>query len=214
MKPTIAVFNNDPECSSECINGMRTALGAEYKFIVFKRKQPFSSFLDDASIVAFPGGIGDADSYDRFFTEENVWSLKKFLDRGGKYLGICMGAYWAGKHYFNLIGDVDAVQYIKRPDAEIKRSYSTIADVTWNGQSEKMFFYDGCSLLNANKKDVIATYANGDPMAIIKGKVGIIGCHPESEQFWYDKPYLNKYWHEGRHHNLLLDFVNDLMRRK
>ena len=53
-------------------------------------------------------------------------------------------------------------------------------------------------------------------MAIIKDRVGIIGCHPESEHWWYEKPwqYINKNWHNYEHHKLLLEFVNELMEQK
>jgi hypothetical protein len=78
-----------------------------------------------------------------------------------------------------------------------------------------MFFYDGCTFVGDGEYELVATYLNNNPMAIIQGNVGIIGCHPESEEFWYEEPYqyINKYWHEGKHHILLLDFVNKLMDR-
>ena len=79
-----------------------------------------------------------------------------------------------------------------------------------------MYFYDGCALIGDESKfKVIARYANGDPMAIIKGRVGLIGCHPESSQFWYEKPwqYINEHWHNGEHHKILLEFVNELMEK-
>ena len=62
------------------------------------------------------------------------------------------------------------------------------------------------------KFKTIATYANGDAMAIIQNRVGLIGCHPESRKYWYEKPwnYINQYWHNGEHHKLLLEFVNTL----
>ena len=49
-------------------------------------------------------------------------------------------------------------------------------------------------------------------MAIIQNNIGLIGCHPESDEYWYDKPYLKKYWHNFIHHKLLLDFVDKLMK--
>jgi len=50
-------------------------------------------------------------------------------------------------------------------------------------------------------------------MAIIQNRIGLIGCHPESQEYWYKEPrqYINKYWHQGKHHSLLLEFVNQLM---
>jgi glutamine amidotransferase-like uncharacterized protein len=170
--------------------------------------------LHDSSGLFFPGGIGDSDSYHDFFTRRKANAIADYIARGGKYLGICMGAYWAGSRYFDLLDNVDAVQYIKRPTTEIKRSYGTVADIEWLGEKHKMFFYDGCTFVGSGHYDTVAKYANGEPMAIIQGNLGLIGCHPESEEFWYDKPYqyINKYWHDCKHHTLLLDFVDRLMK--
>jgi len=76
-----------------------------------------------------------------------------------------------------------------------------------------MYFYDGCALIGDESKfKVIARYANNDPMAIIQGRIGLIGCHPEAPEYWFQKPwqYINKYYNGGRHHKLLLNFVNEL----
>ena len=75
-----------------------------------------------------------------------------------------------------------------------------------------MFFYDGCALVgDATKFQTIATYANGDAMAIRQNNIGLIGCHPESEQFWYDSySWMRGRYHRGVHHGLLLDFVNQM----
>ena len=171
--------------------------------------------LQDATVIAFPGGIGDADRYHDFFRRRSANLIADFVEQGGHYLGICMGAYWAGSHYFDILDSVDAVQYIKRPGADIRRSYGTVSNVTWLSQQETMYFYDGCALIGDETKfETVARYANGDPMAIIQNRVGIIGCHPESQKYWYEAPYkyINQYWHHGRHHSLLLDFVNRLTR--
>lgn len=126
-----------------------------------------------------------------------------------------MGAYWAGWHYFDILKDCDAVQYIRRPKTSIARSYHTVADIDWQGERQNMFFFDGCAIVGDKKSfKTIARYANGDPMAIIQDRIGIIGCHPESQEFWYKKDYLKPYWHHGYHHKLLLDFTNELIGQK
>ena len=124
-----------------------------------------------------------------------------------------MGAYWAGSHYFNLLDGVDAVQYIKQPNTDTKRPHAKAIPVTWDGVPERMFFYDGCALVGDHRKfETVATYANGDSMAILQNRIGLIGCHPESEKFWYDSyKYMKPHWHNGDHHQLLLEFVDYLM---
>lgn len=212
MKPKIALFVYDPKCSVQCINGMISALGQHYDFRLFSKNEMEEGFFDDFDIVAFPGGVGDSDSFDGLL-KHNKQSVKNFVKRGGRYLGICMGAYWAGKHYFNILDDVEAVQYITRPGTDTRRPHAKAISVTWEGQEEKMFFYDGCALVGNNSKfETVATYSNNDPMAIIQNNIGLIGCHPESEKFWYDSySYMRLHYHNGIHHNLLLEFVNKLM---
>jgi len=51
-------------------------------------------------------------------------------------------------------------------------------------------------------------------MAIIQRNIGLIGCHPESEKFWYDSySWMRRHWHDGQHHAVLLEFVDQLMHR-
>jgi hypothetical protein len=214
MKPTIALFINDPKCSVQSGNGVITALSKHYNFRLFSKNEMEDGFFDQVDLICFPGGFGDSDSFDTLLKQNGKY-VKKFVEEGGYYLGICMGAYWAGQHYFDILEGVDAVQYIKRPGTDTRRPHAKAIDVTWNEEPNKMFFYDGCSLIGDHRKfKTTATYANGDSMAIVQGRIGLIGCHPESEKFWYDSyNYMKPHWHEGYHHKLLLNFVNELMEK-
>ena len=214
VKPTIALFLHHPECSQDCVDGMTQSLDKHYKIKIFGVDECNATTFKKADIIAFPGGIGDASSYDTFFRRKAQNAVAEYVEHSGRYLGICMGAYWAGSYYFDLLTGVEPVQYIKRPNSDINRSYATVAPVTWNGQDETIFFYDGCALVGDSKKfDTIATYANGDAAAIIQGRVGIIGPHLESTKHWYEPPYqyIKQHWHNGHHHTLLLEFVDKLM---
>ena len=209
----IALFQHHPECSKQCCNGIIRALSSKYEIKIFTVDDDIDEVLNDMDGILFPGGIGDSDSYFNFFTRTKANKIASFVDGGGRYVGICMGAYWAGSRYFDLLDRVDAVQYIKRPNATITRSYGTVAFVLWNNEHHHMFFYDGCTFVGDRKYETIAEYDDGSPMAIIQGNIGLIGCHPESEEFWYEGQYkyINKFWHEGEHHQLLLEFVDKLM---
>ena len=212
---TIALFVCDPKCSVQSSNGVMKALSGNYNFKLFSKNEVEEGFFDDVEMVAFPGGFGDSDSYDTIL-KNNKDVVVDFVTRGGKYLGICMGAYWAGKDYFNILDKVDAIQYIKQPNTCTRRPHAKNMPIMWKNQSYDMFFYDGCALVgNENSPyQTFATYSNGDNMAIIQNRIGLIGCHPESEQFWYDSySWLKGKYHQGVHHTLLLDFVNELMER-
>jgi len=210
MKPTIALFLYDPKCSVQSGNGVIHALQDYYNFKIFSINPLEDNFFDDVDIIAVPGGFGDASTFDRAF-KHNKKRITDFVRNGGKYLGICMGAYWAGSHYFDILNNVDAVQYITQPGTDTRRPHAKDIKINWNGSSTTMFFYDGCALVGNGQYDTIATYANGDAMAIIQKNIGCIGCHPESEQFWYDSySWMQGKYHNGQHHTLLLDFVNQL----
>lgn len=214
---TIAIFLHHPECSEDCVKAMVAVLSLKYNIKIFNEKDlDNDNFFDDLDIIAFPGGIGDSDSYINFFTRTRANRIARFLDGGGHYLGICMGAYWAGSRYFDILTDVSPVQYIKRPNADIRRSYGTVATITWNESVENMYFYDGCALIGDESKFIIVSrYINNDPMAIIQGRIGLIGCHLEAAKYWYKKPwqYLEKFWNDGKHHSLLLNFVDALVQK-
>lgn len=216
MKPTIALYIYDPKCSIQCGNGMMQALGSHFNFKVFSKNEVESVFFDDVDMVAFPGGIGDADSWYRIL-KPNKNRVQDFVARGGRYLGICMGAYWAGSHYFDILKDVDAVQYLARPGTDTRRPHAKNISITWQDQPMNMFWYDGCSLVGDERRfETVARYAgNNDPMAIIQDRVGVIGCHPESERFWYEEYYswMRPHWHNRAHHQLLLNFALELMQR-
>ena len=214
MKPTIALFLYDPKCSVQSGNGMMKALSQYYNFKIFSKNTIEDNFFDDVDMIAVPGGIGDSDTFKQLF-KNNGKRVKDFIHGGGRYLGICMGAYWAGSHYLNVLDEVDAVQYIKQPGTDTHRPHAKNLAITWKDEPMNMFFYDGCSLVgNRHKFKTVATYANGDAMAIYQKRIGLIGCHPESEQFWYDSySYMKGKWHGGEQHELLLDFTNVLMNR-
>ena len=207
VKKNIAIFLHHPICSIESVNGIIKALSPVYNLRIFTRHAVQEGFFDDIELVVFPGGYGDAGTFNGLM-KANLKEIRKFLRRGGKYLGICMGAYWADAYYFDILNETRVKQYIKRRSAEIKSSYGTTAEVSWLGEAERMYFYDGPTFIGGDF-DEIATYANGDPMAIVQGPIGLIGCHPESEQNWYWKKYMQPQWHEGAHHQLLLQFVTE-----
>jgi glutamine amidotransferase-like uncharacterized protein len=187
------------------------ALGNDYNFKLFSKNEVEDVFFDGVDMIAVPGGFGDADSYDNLF-RHNGPAVQKFVRDGGRYLGICMGAYWAGRHYLNILDSVDAVQYIRRPGSDTRRPHAKAIDVTWQGKSSQMFFYDGCALVGDKSRfETVATYANGDAMAIIQNRIGLIGCHPEAEQFWYDEySWMRRHRRSGHHHRLR-EFADQLM---
>jgi glutamine amidotransferase-like uncharacterized protein len=212
IKKTIALFVYDPKCSVQCCNAVIRSLEGQYNIKLFSKNKVEECFFDDVDMVVVPGGIGDADTFYQLF-KNNAERVKKFVADGGKYIGICMGAYWAGSHYLDILDGIDTVQYIKRPNTDTKRPHAKNLKIFWHGIWQNMFFYDGCAIVgDYSKMRIVSKYTNDDIMAAIQGNIGLIGCHPEAEEWWYDSySYMKgKYFN---HQPKLLEFVNELMEK-
>lgn len=197
----LAIFYHHPQCSIQSAHGIIKALSDD--FIIDCINQTQLDNLSKYDLFAIPGGIGDSDSYYNILynykDQINHFAMTK------KVLAICMGAYWCGPLYLNLI-ESNPVQYIKANDSDIKRSFGTTANVNWRGKDLVMYFYDGCMFELSNDVEVIARYSNHAPAAIKERNVLAIGPHPESDLYWY-KGSKRKYWHHYSHHDLLRNEV-------
>lgn len=151
--------------------------------------------LAKAKVYAQPGG-GSVDSAWRRMREYSD-IVRNWVDGGGRYLGFCLGGYLAAATPgFGLLpGDTN--EYITSPNATIDTTDDTIVTVTWRGQKRHMFFQDGPIFkLNPDAKAaVLATYDNGTLAAVVapcgKGRIGVVGPHPEADQSWYSRHLSN-----------------------
>lgn len=114
VKKNIAIFLHHPICSIESVNGIIQALSPQYSLRIFTRHAVQDGFFDDIDLMVFPGGYGEATRFSGLM-KENQKEIRRFLGRGGKYLGVCMGAYWADADYFDILRNTRVRQYIKRP---------------------------------------------------------------------------------------------------
>lgn len=201
---TAKILVHDPVIELDCAHALASALKPTFK-VQMLTLDTLAEGIWDADILAVGGGIGDSDTFDTMFTKEHKDCIKQYMHSGGKYLGICMGAYWADKLYFDIT-EMCVRQYIRSPGADIQHEGPTCANVKWLNEYHQMYFYDGCTFYNLpGKADVYATYCgNTMPMAVIDGDVGLIGCHPESENWWFDQ-------YNKRHNELLHDFALALL---
>lgn len=201
---TVKILVHDPVLELDCAHALASALKPTFK-VQMLTLDTLQDGIWDADIFAVGGGIGDSDLFDQIFTQEHKDIIKQYMHDAGKYLGICMGAYWADKLYFDVT-KMCVRQYVTSKGADINHEEPTSVKVNWLGEKHKMYFYDGCTFYNLpGRADVYATYsANNMPMAVIDGDVGLIGCHPESEFWWFEN--FNR-----RHNELLHNFALSLL---
>jgi hypothetical protein len=210
MKPTLAIFIHDPQCETECALGMIDGLVRDFDILTFGLDNLTPDFLAKFDAVCFPGGMGDSDDFYKIFDDMHKWTIQEYVADGGKYFGICMGAYWAGPNYFDLVTDLEVTQYIALDGCEITTDGPTVADVSFDGTEETMYFYDGCAILGAEMQ-VVATYETGDAMAAIQGNVGMFGCHPEALDWWYTEGGMDPDYYDPQHAQYMRNFVHELL---
>ena len=214
----IAVYRQDPIASTDCAQAIKDVLATKYDHVFFiNHRTCTASTLRGVDCVVFPGGDGDVDNFDHKLRDRSR-VIQKYVAQGGKYLGICMGAYITSKLYFNILGDTSAEQYIKHPLADVHFAGETTTTLHVDGDEHRVFFYDGPVFEgDMDSINILATYHNGLAAAIIKsyhrGQVLCVGPHLESTKDWYGTKALKPHWHGGTQHQVLLKMVEKLMAR-
>lgn len=144
-----------------------------------------------AVLYVQPGGDG---SLSKAYRHLKIYAhaIRHYVASGGRYLGICMGGYLAGATpgFHLLPGDTDA--FITSQGASVRTSRDTLVQVKWRNQWHSMYFQDGPFFKIKSKAPgvmVLARYTNGKIAALVvpygKGKVGVVGPHPEADTSWY-----------------------------
>jgi glutamine amidotransferase-like uncharacterized protein len=168
-----------------------------------------------AVLYVQPGGGGNLTKAYRQL-ENHAHDIQNFVKSGGRYLGMCMGGYLAGATpgFHLLPGDTDA--FITSRHASVRTTRDTLVQVKWRDQLHSMYFQDGPFFKLKSKATgviVLARYTNGKIAALVapygKGKVGVVGPHPEADAGWYKDSGLVA--PESLDFNLGYDLIDTLM---
>ncbi len=146
--------------------------------------------LPDAILYVQPGGDGDLDeAFD--LVSGNAAAIRTFVKDGGRYLGICMGAYMVDDDPgYDL--RLNTNQYITTYGADVTDDDKSMVEITWRGEKRKVYFQDGPYFVPSWLtwgETILARYSNNKIAAMVqpygKGKIGVSGVHPEAPQSWY-----------------------------
>ena len=176
--------------------------------------------LAEAELYVQPGGGDDL---------EATWSdlepqagvVRDWVERGGSYLGLCFGAYLAGRDPgFDLLPG-DAFGWAGSPGASVPDERDTVIPVTWRGEERWVYFQDGPGFaLRPGAEEgagvqVLATYPNGVPAVLVApygaGRVGVAGPHPEADESWFSDAGLTD--PDGSGPDLISDLVATTLAR-
>ncbi|QND51674.1 biotin--protein ligase [Phyllobacterium sp. 628] len=197
-QPAIALVYRGPagcdDCSSAIAEALRTStFHFDVKFIGPNEKLKLvpSSFIG-ASLYVQPGGGQDIAGARKSLGKSGIQTVRDFVSRGGRYLGICMGAYLATDLGFDIVeGETDSE--VGRPGFPVSDIGDYVVQIKWKGSSSWTYYQDGPYLPKNHRNagfQELAHYQNGDlaaaRYAFGKGSATLIGPHTEAPQDWYD----------------------------
>lgn len=172
-----------------------------------------ASWEADTCLIVIPGGRDVY--YHEALDPEGTLKIRRFVEEGGSYLGICAGAYFAASAIeFEKGGSYEVCEErslrffpgIAEGSAYGKNKYRydslqgvEAASLTWKEQEPfYAYFHGGCRFLEAEKYEnveILGTYSDleNSPAAIVlcqvgKGKAALTGVHLE-----YSAPYLYRF---------------------
>ncbi|MDO5711648.1 MAG: BPL-N domain-containing protein [Micrococcales bacterium] len=179
----------EPGCP-ESIGDVLKEVGIDYRFVGPGEKLGLTrAALADAALYVQPGG-GEV---------EECWPLlaphapaiRDFVAGGGRYLGVCLGAYLASDDPgFGLLPG-RAARYISMRGASIRHPDDAIVTVRWRGRPRQAYFQDGpyFKLKEKPSTQVLGRYPNDAVAAAVcrfgAGRVGVVGPHLEATADWF-----------------------------
>lgn len=194
----VAVYRGPAACE-DCPETLKSAierLSSRYRVDFVGPGEPIditSETLSRYDVYAQPGGGQDISGALASFGDGRIDAIHEYVAQGGRYLGICMGAYLAGASGLGLIPhELDSE--VGRRGFPVTTIDSAVVAVRWKGKEETVFYQDGPYLLrSANDRGfgIIAAYANNDIAAarytLGRGLVVLSGPHPEADESWFEE---------------------------
>jgi glutamine amidotransferase-like uncharacterized protein len=202
-QPVALIFRGPGVCAgcAEGIGDILTTMNFKVEYITPEQMTP--EVFKRADLYAQPGGSDRVQDTLEKLSAENIKALQNFVHDGGRFLGVCAGAYLAGSAV------LDQGQVIKGfglvpiyIEDEIKDPQPKVIEIEWTGDGtlteRNVYFQDGpkLSVTNVPQGKVWAFYKNTSDVAAMtsrygSGHVGLIGPHLEADSSWFTDDHLD-----------------------
>jgi glutamine amidotransferase-like uncharacterized protein len=213
-----ALIYNGPVAAEDCPEAAAAVAretGLSVRFVSDLNKLP--GLLKRAEVFIIGGTDDDLDPLIADFTPAAKQAVQEYVRRGGRYLGICGGAYLAGTGYRENGRYVPLLDLIPAEPHEFEAgNYAEqILPIRWMGATYPMYFQGGPAfeLTAPARVRIIAKYADGQVAALVspygRGKVAVIGPHPEADSSWADHLPRAEHWTSTRH--LLVQLLRQML---
>lgn len=193
---------------------------SKYKFRIkyIEKKDIVPSSFAGVSLYVQPGGDTSVAKADKLLGSAAQQVIKNYVKQGGHYLGICQGAYLAGTDPgMGMLSPGNTGQYIETKGASTHSEDDTVIPIKWGTKKIYMYFQDGAYIIpsKARGEKILARYTNGKVAALTKpfgkGRIGVIGPHPEAPKSWYRLAGLLKKDRDGLDAKYGHQLINSIM---
>ncbi len=191
-EPYALIYNGPTadQASTEAISSVVQQLGLPVRYIANLDALPTQ--LGDARVFIIGGTDDDVEPLLQRFTPALRSTLKTYLRQGGRYLGICGGAYLASLGWPEEDRFVEGLALVPaQSDAYDQDFEAKIYPVTWLGETRQMHYQAGPSFALAESPESVArlAYFEDRQLAALMstfgaGKVAVSGPHPEAPDSW------------------------------
>lgn len=194
-EPYALIYNGptaDP-ASTEAISSVVQQLGLPVRYIANLDDLPTQ--LGEAKVFIIGGTDDDVEPLLQRFTPALRTTLKTYLRQGGRYLGICGGAYLASLGWPEEDRFVEGLALVPAQSDGYDQDFEAkIYPVTWLGETRQMYYQAGPSFALAESPESpesvarLAYFEDRQLAALMStfgaGKVAVSGPHPEAPDSW------------------------------
>jgi hypothetical protein len=177
----VLVYSGPVVCHgcAELVGDVVRAAGLPLRYV--SRPEQVAGLLRSASAFVVPATDYGTESMRRSFAASALPALRSYLRAGGRYWGVCGGAFLAAR--LGIV-PVRVETYSGNPRPHLEK-------VRWYGRLRWMFYEGGPRFIRTSPEaaiKVIATYSDGSIAAFAhrvgRGKVIVTGPHPEATRSW------------------------------
>lgn len=179
------------EDSPEALAAVIARMGLEPRY--FEAPEELPKLLDAAVLLAVGGTDDDTRELRESFSEKIVLAIRRFVANGGRYCGICGGAYLPSDHWQEdgLVHGFGLAPV--SPDNFKNYPPPMLLPIRWGGETRNMYYQLGpyFDILESDASlQVLAWYDDESAAALTcafgRGKVLLSGPHPEAPRAWIE----------------------------
>ena len=189
----VLVYSGPADCDgcASAIGAVVKASGVPLRYVA--QPAAVAALLPGALAFVVPGTNDNIEPMRRTFNRVVRAPLRAYLLGGGRYWGLCGGAFLAVQHYWLTATElVPALGIVPaNADTYANDNNAHLEKVRWYGRFRWMYYEGGpYFILNGSRPGitVLATYADGSIAALAyrhgRGKVIVSGVHPEATRDW------------------------------